>query len=315
MGRRTLHATGSTLLLLLTLAVPAWAQNRVTTPEQQFGHELGADYELIDYEQLHDYWIELANQSDRMVLDTIGLTEEGRPQIQAIITSPENHANIDRYREIARRLAKAEGVSEAEARALADEGKAIVWIDGGLHATEVLGAQQLTEMVYRLNDYTDAETQRILDDVIILATHANPDGMSSSRTGTCATTTRSSGARRHSGSVPEVRGPRQQPRLLHGGARRDAEHEPHLDVPRVVPADRLQPPPDGAGRYVMFAPPFRDPPNHYLDGLIITSARPGRLGHAPPLRPGRQGRHDHALRGEYSTWWNGGSGRRRTSRT
>ncbi len=157
MGRRMLHATGSTLLLLLTLAVPAWAQNRVTTPEQQFGHELGADYELIDYEQLHDYWIELANQSDRMVLDTIGLTEEGRPQIQAIITSPENHANIDRYREIARTLAKAEGVSEEEARRLAEEGKAIIWIDGGLHATEVLGAQQLTEMVSeRLHGRGDA---------------------------------------------------------------------------------------------------------------------------------------------------------------
>src|SRR5680860_604036 len=112
-----------------------------------------------------------------MVLDTIGLTEEGRPQIQGIITSPENHANLVRYKEIAARLAKSEGVSEEEARQLSAEGKAIVWIDGGLHATEVLGAQQLAEMVYRLNDYTDPETLRILDDVVILATHANPDGM------------------------------------------------------------------------------------------------------------------------------------------
>ncbi|HIF21842.1 MAG TPA: peptidase, partial [Gemmatimonadetes bacterium] len=155
---------------------PVAAQHRVTTPEQQFGHEIGADYVLPNYEALHAYWIKLAGESDRMILDTIGDTEEGRPHLQAIITSPENHARIDRLREISRTLAKAEGVSEAEARALALEGKATVWIDGGLHATEVLGAQQLMEMVFRLNDYTDAETLRILDNVIILATHANPDG-------------------------------------------------------------------------------------------------------------------------------------------
>ena len=67
-------------------------------------------------------------------------------------------------------------MDEEEARGLAAEGKEIIWIDGGLHATEVLGAHQLTEMVYRMNDYTDAETMRILDDVVLIATHANPDG-------------------------------------------------------------------------------------------------------------------------------------------
>ena len=84
----------------LAFALPAHAQNRVTTPEEQFGHEIGADYELVTYEELHAYWIKLANESDRMVLDTIGYTEEGRPHIQAIITSPENHANLDRYNEL-----------------------------------------------------------------------------------------------------------------------------------------------------------------------------------------------------------------------
>src|SRR5690606_30102492 len=53
----------------------------------------------------------------------------------------------------------------------------VVWFDGGLHATEVLGAQQLMETVYQLVSRSDEETLRILDDVIILAAHANPDGM------------------------------------------------------------------------------------------------------------------------------------------
>ena len=162
--------------MTLVLASPVWAQNRVTSPVQQWGFEIGTDYQLLNYEQLHEYWIKLANESDRMVLDTLGLTSEGRPHIQAIITSPENHRNLDRYREISQTLAKAEGLSEAQAQQLALEGKAVIWIDGGLHATEVLGAHQLIELVYRMNEYTDAETMRILDDVILLATHANPDG-------------------------------------------------------------------------------------------------------------------------------------------
>ena len=75
--------------LSLLLMFTACTQNQVTSPEQQFGFEMGTDYELINYEQLHEYWIKLANESDRMVLDTLGLTEEERPHIQAIITSPE----------------------------------------------------------------------------------------------------------------------------------------------------------------------------------------------------------------------------------
>ena len=90
----------------------------------------------------------------------IGKTAEGRPQLMAIVTSPENFKKLDRYKEISRRLALAEGLTDEQARALAQEGKAVVWIDGGLHATEVLGAQQLIETVYQLVSRTDAETLR-----------------------------------------------------------------------------------------------------------------------------------------------------------
>ena len=80
-----------------------------------------------------------------------------------IITSPENAKKLDRYKEIARRLSRAEGLTDDEARALAAEGKSIVWIDGGLHATEVLGAQQLIELQYQLVSRNDPETLRLLN--------------------------------------------------------------------------------------------------------------------------------------------------------
>ena len=137
---------------------------------------MGADYQLVNYEGLTEYWHLLAEQSDRMTLESIGRSEDGREQWMATITSPANRPGLDRYKEISRRLAHAEGVTEAEARELAAEGKAVIWIDGGLHATEVLGIQQLMELVWQMVSRDDAETMRFLDEVILLAVHANPDG-------------------------------------------------------------------------------------------------------------------------------------------
>src|SRR5262249_13803247 len=88
-----------------------------------------------------------------------------------------NHARLAHLKETNRKLALADIASDEEAHALAREGKSVVWIDGGLHASEVLGAQQLIETIYRLNSQSDPETLRILNDDIILCTLVNPDGM------------------------------------------------------------------------------------------------------------------------------------------
>ena len=96
----------------------------------------------------------------------------------AIITSPENHRKLERLKTIARRLALAEDVTtEAEARALAAEGTAVVWIDGGLHANETLGAQQLIETVYQLVSSTDQEVTRILDNVVVPADQVQAEAL------------------------------------------------------------------------------------------------------------------------------------------
>src|SRR2546422_1821486 len=171
MNRRRLRL--ASLLITASIAVSAFAQSKVTTPKEQLGFNFGDDYQLANYTQLVDYWRKLAQQSDRMKLVEIGKSAEGRTMLMAIITSPENHKKLDRYKEIARRLATAEGLTDDQAHALAAEGKAVVWVDGGLHATEVLGAQQLMELVYQMVSMSDPETLRILKDVILLATPVN----------------------------------------------------------------------------------------------------------------------------------------------
>src|SRR6267143_811144 len=165
------------LLLSLLVAVAAQAQGRITSPKEQFGFNIGDDYVLANYTQYVDYLKKLDAESDRMTVEEIGTSSEGRPIYLAIITSPENLKNLARYKEISQRLAHAEGLTEEQARSLAAEGKAVVWIDGGIHATEVLGAQQLIENLYQLVSRTDPETMRFLNDVIVLNCLVNPDGM------------------------------------------------------------------------------------------------------------------------------------------
>jgi uncharacterized protein (TIGR03067 family) len=149
----------------------------ITTPKEHLGFNLGDDFCLANYQQLRSYWAKLEKESDRLKVVTIGTTEEGRPQLMGIVTSPANHKKLDHYQQIARRLARAEGLSTEEADKLAIEGKAVVWIDGGLHASETLCAQALMETLYQFLAANDAESLRILDDVIILFVQANPDGM------------------------------------------------------------------------------------------------------------------------------------------
>src|SRR5579872_5437317 len=155
-------------------ASPVSAQ--VTTPKEFFGHNIGDDYWLPNYTQFLGYWQKIAKQSPRAHLDTIGLTAEGRPELSMVVSSPENIRNLAHYKEIAKKLSLAE-ITETEAHALAKEDKAVMWIDGGLHASEVLGANQLIQTNYDFLTMNDEETQRILKDVIIVFVHANPDGM------------------------------------------------------------------------------------------------------------------------------------------
>ncbi len=294
--------TVSCVMLASSLA----AQAVTTTPESFFGHQIGADYVLPNYTRFTEFLAALEAESDRMTVVDIGATAEGRSQLMAIITSPENHANLDRYREISARLALARDLTDEEARALAREGKAVVWIDGGLHATEVLGPQQLMETIWQLVSRTDAETMRILDDVVILAAHANPDGMELV----------SDWYMRH--EDPEERSTGGIPRLYQKYVGHDnnrdffASTQPETEninrqlyrvwYPQIV-YNHHQTGPAGT---VMFAPPFRDPFNYVFDPLIITQL--DLVGAAMHTRFEAEDKPGVTMRrgANYSTWWNGG---------
>ncbi len=287
-------------------AVPAFAQERITSPKEFFGFNIGDDYKLATYTQFMDYWKRIDGESDRMVVQEIGKTAEGRPQLMAIITSPENFKLLDRYKEISRKLAKAEGLTDAEAHALAKEGKAVVWFDGGLHATEVLGAHQLIETTYQLVSRTDEETQRILKDLIILAVHANPDGMELVSNWYMQ---EPDDAKKTYATIPRL----YQKYVGHDNNRdffmlnqnesiNIARIQYHEWFPQIV-YNHHQTGPAGT---VMFAPPFRDPFNFSFDPLIPLGI--DMVGAAMHTRFAVEGKPGVTMRtgSSYSTWWNGG---------
>ena len=134
---------------------------RLTTPMAEWGHNIGDDYFLANYQQLIAYWKKLEKESPRLHVVDIGKSSEGRPMLMAIITSPANYQKLARYKTISSRLANAEGLTDDTRARWRKEGKAVVWIDGGLHATETLGAQQLLEHVWQMVSRTDEETRAL----------------------------------------------------------------------------------------------------------------------------------------------------------
>jgi hypothetical protein len=277
----------------------------VTSPAQEFGASIGDDYFLATYAQLERYWKKLDAESDRVRLVSIGQTEEGRTQWMAIVSAPGNIERLDRYRTISRRLALGDA-SEAEARRLAAEGKAVVWIDGGLHADEVLGAQQLIELTYELARSDTAETARFLQDVIVLVVHANPDGHALV-----------------ADWYMQERDPLRRtldglPRAYHKYVGHDNNRDFFLSsqaettnmnrvlykewLPQIV-LDHHQPGPPGT---VMFAPPFRGPFHYVIDPLVPMTL--DRIGDAIHARFAAEGKRGVTMRGGagYSGWWNGG---------
>ena len=163
----------------LALAVPTLAAQSVPTPRDHFGFDIGEDRSLANWDQLTNYYQDLASASPRVSYESLGETVSGNPFVMLTITSPENHARIDELREIQMKLADPRTISgEAELERLLDMGKAVVMITHGIHATEVGGSQSAARLAYHMASSNDEKVQEILDNVIFLQIPSlNPDGL------------------------------------------------------------------------------------------------------------------------------------------
>ncbi len=294
---------------LFALAVTTWSSAadtpKITPPKDIVGFSIGDDYHMASYTQISTMLQKWDAESDRLKVESIGLTEEGRQQYMAIITSPANHAKLAEYKAMAQKLARAE-MSAEEAHKMAKIARAVVWIDGGLHATETVNSQSLAEQVYQMISRTDEETMRFLDDVILLMPVPNPDGVEFVANWYMS---KADEKERTLGGLP---------RLYHKYIGHDDNRDSiTMNMKETTNQNRIlfvewnpqimhnvhQTGPAGA---VVFIPPFRDPFNYDFDPMIpIGIEQVGSAMHARLIAKGMGG---SAMRSAapYSTWFNGG---------
>ena len=294
-------------LLLFSLVVTYFAQaQNVPSPKSHFGFNIGDNYQLANYTQTEAYLQKLAAASNKMKLQSIGTTEEGRTQYMVIVSDPANLSKLAKYKSISQQMARAEGLSDAEAQQLANEGKAVVWIDGGLHANEVLGIHQWIETLYQILSRNDDETKRILKSTIILFVHANPDGQE----------LQSDWYMRHSDTLK--RNTANLPRLYQKYIGHDNNRDFYMTnmsesrnmslqqyvewMPQIL-YNHHQTGPAGT---VVAGPPYRDPFNYVYDPLLITGI--DQLGAVMSTRLNAENKPGYTMKSGsvYSTWWNGG---------
>lgn len=291
---------------LFTAFAVAQVAPKITPAQDLIGFSIGDDYHMATYTQLELLWKKWATETDRMKLVDIGRTAEGRPQYMCIISTPQNLSKLDQYRDISRKLALAEGLSDEQAHNLAQTGKAVIWIDGGLHASETVGSQQLIETVYQLITRIDPETLRLLNDSIVLAVQVNPDGEELMADWYMRE------------SEPAKRSLAMVPFLYQKYVGHDNNRDSYMsNMPETINMNRQlftewmpqivynhhQTGPAGS---VVFVPPFRDPFNYNYDPLVPIGIE--QVGTAMHSRLIAQGKGGSAMRSgaNYSTWWNGG---------
>lgn len=286
---------------VLTNAQPA---SSVPTPQSSFGFAACADRKLATYEQIADYFRALDTASERLQLEEIGTSVGGRPMVMAVISSEANLKDVARYKGIAQRLARAKGLTDEQARALAREGKAVMWVDFGLHSSELAHAQTAPEFAYRVVSEESDEMRFIRDNVIlVLVPNMNPDG----------TTLWADWYMKHVGgpfersSLPELYhhyighdNNRDWFMMTQPETRAVARQLYEQWYPQII-HNQHQSAPFPAR---IFIPPFEDPMNPNIPPLVQRGVN--LVGEAMGRRFEQEGKPGAISRITFDVWWNGG---------
>jgi len=165
------------LLLALAGCFQVSAALALTSPEQFLGHRVGADRKLAGYARITEYFRLLSDESERVLMDSVGVSTLGKPIVMAVVSSAGNMARLDYYREIGRRLADPRKMDKDTAERLIEQGKVFVMLLCNQHSTEIASSNAVMELAYDLASGSDAESERSLENVIVMIVpSANPDG-------------------------------------------------------------------------------------------------------------------------------------------
>jgi hypothetical protein len=163
-------------VLLLSISTGIKADGVVPSPEDVLGFRPGDDSHLTSWVPIVEYFKQVDAASDRVVMKELGRTTENNPYIVAIVSSKENIAKLDRYRDLQRRVA------DPRLPAMGDdpvrESKPVVLITCSIHSNETASTLMAAELLHDLATKDDEATKEVLDNTIVLIVpSANPDGI------------------------------------------------------------------------------------------------------------------------------------------
>lgn len=145
----------------------------VPKPKDVIYHEVGEWH--VTHDRLVNYMKALAAAApDRIRLETMGFTYEGRPQVLLIITSKKNLDNLEQIRKQHVQL-----TDPASSGGLNTEQMPIVlWIGHSIHGNEPSGANAALLTAYHLAAAQGPEMEDLLNNEVILFDPSfNPDGL------------------------------------------------------------------------------------------------------------------------------------------
>ncbi|MGN7837773.1 M14 family zinc carboxypeptidase [Stenotrophomonas sp. 22385] len=167
---------------LWLLAAPAFAQSAyffpqggdfdpaIPTPQQFLGYEIGSRYTRHD--QLVAYFNELARHSDKIKVEQIGTSYEGRPLLIATVTSAQNQQQLETLRRQHVTLA-----DPTQPLSAAGNSPVVVWLGYSVHGNETSSGEAALLTAYYLVANRNADTAKWLQQAVVLFDPAqNPDG-------------------------------------------------------------------------------------------------------------------------------------------
>lgn len=154
---------------VLLLAGTAGAQ--APTFEEVTGHAFGE--RITQHHEMVRYLDRLATASDRVTIERIGRSWEGREFLVAVVTAPEHHARLEEIRQASLRLFDPRG---SDAGVPAGQ-PAVVFFGGSIHGFELSGAEGALKLLEHLSTRNDPATLAALrSTVVLIDPMLNPDG-------------------------------------------------------------------------------------------------------------------------------------------
>ena len=298
-----MRTSRSVIRFLLLCTLPCSLVAQVPTPESVLGHRVGADSMLADWGQIGAYFARLAAASPRVRVDTLGVTTQGRPYLLVTITDSTNLARRAELMAAQRRLADPRTLEPAAEGALEASQPAVVLISCSIHSTEIAASQMAMELAWRLvADSGEAALLRHV--VVLLVPSANPDGID-----IVTDWYRRTRGTPYDGSSP--------PWLFHPYVGHDDNRDWYMltqpetrYLTRVLYHDWF---PEvvydihqmGGNGARMFVPPFADPVNPNLDGMLVAAINEVGTVMAGALADSGYTGVAHQI--DFDLWWHGGN--------